>query len=140
MANVIVPWPGPVPDPGASNVTMVAAGRSKAVSLKFCAPSIALTDVLIAAVPRAGSTASTVCDNAKQAKRTATRRKKLPESGNVIGPLTQRIMVDLRSMSCFICFGFLLVVVVVSPLETDFGMRAARNLNFSRCLLFFLRY
>jgi hypothetical protein len=39
MANVIVPWPGPVPAPGASNVVMVGCRRSKGVLLKFRTPS-----------------------------------------------------------------------------------------------------
>src|SRR4029453_8813533 len=138
MANVIVPWPGPVPEPGASNVMIVGAARSKSVLLKLCKPSIEPPDALVAGVAGARLAASTVCDSAKQAKRSGTSRKMPPNGEYLIGPLTQGIIVDLRCMNCFICF------VSVDgnscfPLQTDSGARAARNLNFSRCLLFFLR-
>src|SRR4029078_10947187 len=39
MAKVIVPWPGPVPLPGASNVIIVGRGQTKGVLLKFRTPS-----------------------------------------------------------------------------------------------------
>src|SRR4029434_5454090 len=104
MANVIVPWPGPVPEPGASNVMIVGAGRGKSVLLKFCKPSVELPGALVARVPGAGLAASTVCDSPKQAKTSGTRSKMPPNGEYLIGPLTQGIIVDLRCMNCFICF------------------------------------
>jgi hypothetical protein len=41
MANVIVPWPGPVPEPGASNVVMIACEPTKGAFRKFRKPSLA---------------------------------------------------------------------------------------------------
>ncbi len=138
MANVIVPWPGPVPAPGASNVVIVGCGPSKGVLLKFCMPSITPPDALIAEVPGAGLVAPAVCDSARQAKRTGARRKTRANGEHLIGPLTEGIIVDSRCMNGFICF------VSVNgnscfPLQTDSGARVARNLNFSRGLLFFLQ-
>src|SRR6266496_221681 len=40
MANAIVPWPGPVPAPGASNVVMVGCGPTNDVFLKLRKPSL----------------------------------------------------------------------------------------------------
>jgi RNA polymerase sigma-70 factor (ECF subfamily) len=55
-------------------------------------------------MPGAGLAASTICDSAKQAKKSGTRRKMLPNSEYLSGSLTQGIIVDLRCMNCFICF------------------------------------
>ena len=75
---------------------ILGAGRSKAVLLKFCAPSIAPPDALVAGVPGAGLAARAACDSARQAKRTAVRKKARANIEYLIGPVTQGIIVDLR--------------------------------------------
>src|SRR5215469_9260391 len=96
MANAIVPWPGPVPAPGPSNVMMVGAGRSWAGLLKIRMLSIAPPDASVAEVPRVGLTACAVCDSASQAKRPAAGRKTCDNVEYLIGAVTQGIIVDLR--------------------------------------------
>ena len=81
---------------------MVGAGRSKAVLLKFCTPSLAPSDALIARVSGAGLAARAVCDSAKQAKRSGTSRKTRANDGYLIAPLTQGIIVDLRLL--YVCW------------------------------------
>src|SRR5437867_11958919 len=109
----IVPWLGPVPAPGTSNVVMVGAGRSKAVLRKFCASLLAPTDALVSGRPGAGLTACAVCDSAKQAKRSGTRRKALSKGAHLIDPLTQGIIVDLRCDVVFMCYLLFFCVLMV---------------------------
>jgi len=66
------------------------------VLLKFSNPSIASPDPLVTRVPGAGLAARDVCDSARQAKRTAARRKTRANGEYLIGPVTQGIIVDLR--------------------------------------------
>ena len=96
MVNASVPWPGPVPEPGASNVMIVGAGRSKAVLLKFCTPLIAPPDALVAGVPGAGLAARAVCDSAIPAKRMGIRRKTCNTGEYLTDPLTEALIIDLR--------------------------------------------
>jgi len=96
MANGTVPWPAPVPEPGASNVMIVGCGPSKDVLLKFCTPSIAPPYPLVAGVAAAGLAPRAVCNSGRQAKRTAARRKTRANGEYVIGPVTQGIIVDSR--------------------------------------------
>src|SRR5262245_36963860 len=51
MANAIVPWPGPVPLPGASNVIIVGRGQTKGVLLKFRTPPFVPPEPLGATIP-----------------------------------------------------------------------------------------
>src|SRR4030095_4938031 len=101
--NAIVPWPGPVPAPGPSKVIIVGRRQAKGVLLKLRKPSFLPSDAPVAGVSGAGLAAAVVCDSAKQTKRTGARRKRRHDGGDVIGPLTQDIIVDLRCMSCFMC-------------------------------------
>jgi hypothetical protein len=95
MANAIVPWPGPVPEPGASNVMMVDAGLNKAVLLKFCTLLIASSAALVAGVLGVLA-ARAVCDSAGQAKKAEIRRKTRPNDEYLIGSVIQGIIADLR--------------------------------------------
>src|SRR4029453_14759515 len=52
MANAVVPWPGPVPPPGASNVVMVGCGSTNGVLLKFRKPSLAPLEAVGARIPK----------------------------------------------------------------------------------------
>jgi hypothetical protein len=51
MANGCVPWPGPVPAPGASNVVMVGCGPTKGLLLKFRTPSLVALKAADARIP-----------------------------------------------------------------------------------------
>ena len=87
---------GPCAAPGASNVMIVGADRSKAVLLKFRKPLLAPPDALVARVPGVGLAARVVCKSARQTKRTGARSKTCANREYLIGPLTQRIIVDPR--------------------------------------------
>ena len=50
MANAIVPWPGPVPPPGASNVMILGCDPSKGMLLKFRTPSFVPPELLEARI------------------------------------------------------------------------------------------
>src|SRR5438046_10378132 len=94
MANAIVPWPGPVPAPGGSNVMIVGCGPSKRVLLKIREPSIAPLDALAAEMLGAGLVARAVCDSATQAKRAEATRKTRAKGQYSTGSVTQRIIAD----------------------------------------------
>src|SRR4030095_1613443 len=51
MENGCVPWPGPVPAPGASNVVMVGSGPTKDTLLKFKNPSFVPLEVVGVRIP-----------------------------------------------------------------------------------------
>jgi len=46
-----VPWPGPVPAPGASNVVMVGSARTNGLLLKFKKPSLVPLEAVGARIP-----------------------------------------------------------------------------------------
>src|SRR5919106_2354878 len=51
MANGCVPWPGPVPAPGASNVVMVGCGPTNGVLVKFRTPALEALEAVDARIP-----------------------------------------------------------------------------------------
>ena len=96
MANAIVPWPGPVPEPGPSNVMIVGCSPTKGVFLKLRTPSFTPRDGLVARVLGPGLAARAVFDSAIQAKRMGIKRKTCDTGEYLTDPLTQALIIDLR--------------------------------------------
>jgi hypothetical protein len=88
MANGCVPWPGPVPAPGASNVVMVGSGPTKGVLLKFRTPSLVPLKAVGARIP-----------STKVEVMAAARRRADAKSTPLLRNIFRRILVFIRCLS-----------------------------------------